>query len=213
MLKRVLSSIVAVAMFATMAISASAEAGQGITNGNDTDSVGKPMYVFDAVKDLGDDFVKVTKVEVAITPADTDLPDGIGGGLGIDSATKGWSQVEYGNADAGKEVSLTDDFKIIVDKGEAFFDAADKDEKALVVILHWWGSDMTVDSIKYFDADGNVLNAAADKPADDKPADDKPADDKPAADKNPTTGVGGMMALVGISSLAATSLVISKKRK
>ena len=33
--KRVLSSIVAVAMFATMAISASAEAGQGITNGND----------------------------------------------------------------------------------------------------------------------------------------------------------------------------------
>ena len=207
MLKRILSSVVAVAMFATMAITVSA-AGEGITNGNDTDSVGKPMYVFDAVKDLGDDFVKVTKVEVAITPADTDLPDGIGGGLGIDSATKGWSQVEYGNADAGKEVSLTDDFKIIVDKGEAFFDAADKDEKALVVILHWWGSDMTVDSIKYFDADGNVLNAAADKPAD-----DKPADDKPAADKNPTTGVGGMMALVGISSLAATSLVISKKRK
>ena len=136
-IKRLLAGIVACAMaVSAMAITASA----AITHANDGDD-----YKFDVMADLGDDFAKVTKIEVTI-----DVPDmsgGAGGGFILNSNSTGWKSTEFGDADSGKDITFGDDFILVYDNGgEPIF--AEDDEYAQVVIQSWWG-DFSVESIDY----------------------------------------------------------------
>ena len=153
-IKSVLASVAACAIaVSAMAISAAAE----VTNGNATGDDGKKFWTYD-VKENADDITKVYGFEVKITPSDTAIPSGIGGGMGMNSNSLGWKSVEWGNPDSGKAVIVDTENWTMKYVNTASF-AAD-DEYAQVWVQNWWGAELTVDSVKLLDKDGNEIGAA-----------------------------------------------------
>ena len=205
MLKRVLSSIVAVAMFATMAITVSA-ADTVLFEGEESCNAWGQAVQFNTLKNDGgtldpEIFTEGTTVVVEYTPAAAIGEDEQNIEIVFQSWTDGntneWAKVAP-TTDDGKVATFTyaDIVKVVTDDIPTYLDN---------FIVGGGHVGITVTKV-YLTSDADDADDTADK-------DDKPADEKPATDKNPTTGVGGMMAVVGISALAATSLVVSKKRK
>lgn len=224
-IKSVLASVAACAIaVSAMAISAAAE----VTNGNATGDDGKKFWMYD-VKENASDITQVYGFELKITAANPELPDGMGGGLGMNSNSFGWKSVEWGNPGSGKDVEFDAEnwtVKYVADK--AF--AAD-DEYAQVWLQNWWGSELTVDSVKLLDQNGNEIGGAAQDPeettapeetqapteetkAADDNADSK-ADDTTGKQDQPGTKTGdaGVAVAVAGLSLAGAAAFVARKRK
>ncbi|MBQ4486468.1 MAG: hypothetical protein II936_05635 [Oscillospiraceae bacterium] len=94
-----------------------------------------------------------------------DPSQGYGGGIGINSTSNNWESHDWGNADAGKEI--TSDGKTV----ELLKDAPvfkDGDAYANFFLQNWWG-DFTVTSVELLGKDGVVLSV------DDAPAETEAA--------------------------------------
>ncbi|MDE7362366.1 MAG: NPXTG-anchored protein [Oscillospiraceae bacterium] len=218
--------IIAAAAASVVAVSAmSVAAFAGIANA--TDSNGN--YLVDLIAE-GYNVADVYGVTFTISGDFAET--GVGGGIGFNSASTGWDQHEWGNADAAKEISLTEDNKVtyLVDHPAfAESDTTGENPYAQVWISQWWGNDATVESVEVLGADGVVLEATA--PADPEPdpapadpePDPAPADPEPdpaPADPEPSpaptsvdTGVEGVAAILGVAAVAAGAMIVSKKRK
>ena len=114
-----------------------------------------------------------------------DIDSGTGGGVGFNSATTGWEQHDWGNADAGKELNGSEG-KLTVLKDAPVFRESDVTDPsnpyAQIWMQQWWGTDVTIDSVEVLGADGVVLTPA---PAAEEPA----ADDTAAAEDDGTEAV------------------------
>lgn len=220
--------IIAAAAASVVAVSAmSVAAFAGIANA--TDSNGN--YLVDLIA-TGYNVADVYGVTFTISGDFAET--GVGGGIGFNSASTGWDQHEWGNADANKEVTLTEDNKVTYLLNVPAFaesDTTGENPYAQVWISQWWGNDATVESVEVLGKDGVVLEATTptenndentgDAPADPEPADPEPApaDPEPApADPAPApatvdTGVEGVAAILGVAAVAAGAMIVSKKRK
>lgn len=154
-IKSVLASVAACALaVSAMALTAAAE----VTNGAETGNDGKKFWSFD-VKSNTADVTKVYGFEVKVTPADAAMPDGMGGGMGLNSESTGWKSVEWGNPDSGKAVIVdTTNWTLRYINDTAF---TSTDTYAQVWVQSWWGCDLTVDSVKLLDKDGNEVAQGA----------------------------------------------------
>lgn len=117
-----------------------------------------------------------------------DIDSGVGGGVGFNSATTGWEQHDWGNADAGKELNGSDG-KVTVLKDAPVFKESDVTDPtnpyAQVWMQQWWGSDVTIDSVDVLGADGVVLTPAekTEAPAEEATTEEAaPAEDTAAAE-------------------------------
>lgn len=139
---------------------------------------------------------------VTLTITCADMSAGVGGGIIINTDTNGWDQKEWGNADAGKEISLVptdnaDEYTLTRMSDTPMFDASAT--YANICLSHWWGGDITVIDCDFLDADGNILGAAAaDEPAVDEPAVDEPADE--AANESDTEDTSVILPQTGVVS-------------
>lgn len=144
---------------------------------------------------------------------------GVGGGIGFNSASTGWDQHEWGNADAAKEITITEDNKItLLGTAPAFAesDTTGDNPYAQIFLQQWWGNDATVEKVEILGKDGAVLTASAtpeSKPEESKPEESKPEESKTETKPNVDTGVEGVAAVVGVAVVAAGALVVAKKRK
>ena len=182
-LKKILAAVAAAAVaVSTMAVNAFA----GLTN-----------YPDGCTIDLIADGYNVMDVYGFTFNISGSINDGVGGGVGFNSASTGWESHEWGNPDSAKEILVTDG-KVTLLKDAPVFKETDVTDPsnpyAQVWMQHWWGVDVTVDSVDILGAGGTVLSpaGAADDaaPADDTTADDNtavadeaaPADDNTSAD-------------------------------
>lgn len=210
--------ILAAAAASVVAVSAmSVAAFAGIANA--TDSNGN--YLVDLIEEgytVGDVY------GVTFTISGDFAETGVGGGVGFNSASTGWDQHEWGNADAAKEVTLTEDNKVTFMKDAPVFadtDVTGDNPYAQVWIAQWWGNDATVEKVEVLGKDGAVLAAGGSteskpeesKPEESKPEESKPEESKPETKPNVDTGVEGVAAVVGVATVAAGALIVAKKRK
>lgn len=215
-MKKIIASVAASAL-AVSALATSAFAAVSNPNGDAFDQPGK--YVYEASKDLGDKLGDCYGVTVNITPANADLPEGIGGGICANNDPFTW--VEFGNDGAGKPI-VTDGKTITLTSDSALFS---KGEESQIIIEGWWGSDFSVDGIVYLGKDGKNLLAADAAPAATEAASTTaaaPADTQaPAAEGNTApsdkgnadTGVEGVAVVAALAVLAGGAVVVAKKRK
>ncbi|MDD7429254.1 MAG: hypothetical protein SOU50_00655 [Oscillospiraceae bacterium] len=92
-----------------------------------------------------------------ITLACDDVNAGIGGGCGFNSNSTGWKSMEWGNADAGKELTVAEDNTITYLQDTPVFKA--DDAYCQIWIQCWWGNiDADVVSIQPLDKDGNPID-------------------------------------------------------
>ena len=153
---------------------------------------------------------------------DASAETGIGGAFvfnGTDSAGKNWNAVEWGNADAGKPITLdVDTCSITRLESTPYFDDADITDDtntwAQIALQTWWGPDpVTVVSLSLLGKDGNVLKTFGETPAAATP--EPGATDGAGADPNkgsPDTGVEGVAVVAGLAIIAAGAVVVAKKR-
>ena len=149
-LKKILAAVAAAAVaVSTMAITAFA----GLTN-----------YPDGCTIDLIADGYNVMDVYGFTFNISGSVDDGVGGGVGFNSASTGWESHEWGNTDSGKEILITDG-KVTLLKDAPVFKETDVTDPtnpyAQVWMQHWWGVDVTVDSVDILGADGVVLTPAA----------------------------------------------------
>lgn len=86
-----------------------------------------------------------------------DVNAGIGGGCGFNSNSTGWKSMEWGNADAAKELTVAEDNTITYLQDTPVFKADDK--YCHIWIQCWWGNiDADVVSIQPLDKDGNPID-------------------------------------------------------
>ncbi len=214
--------ILAAAAASVVTVSAmSAVAFAGITNASDANG----NYMVDLIEE-GYTVTDVYGLTVTISGDYADT--GVGGGIGFNSAS-GWAQHEWGNADAGKEITLTEDNKVtLLLDAPAFADSDANDPTnpyAQVWIAQWWGNDATVEKVEVLGAGGVVLtanNAAPDDttpsestPDDTTPSESTPDENKPEDTNKPNvdTGVEGVAAVIGVAAVAAGAMIVAKKRK
>ncbi len=200
--------ILAAAAASVVTVSAmSAVAFAGITNASDANG----NYMVDLIEE-GYTVTDVYGLTVTISGDYADT--GVGGGIGFNSASTGWAQHEWGNADAGKEITLTEDNKVtLLLDAPAFADSDANDPTnpyAQVWIAQWWGNDATVEKVEVLGAGGVVLtanNAAPDDttpsestPDDTTPSESTPDENKPEDTNKPNvdTGVEGVAAVIEI---------------
>lgn len=212
-MKRILAAAAA-SVVAVSAMSAAAFADKFV-NSNSGDN-----YLFDLIEEG----YNVTEVcGVTFTISGDFAESGIGGGIGFNSATTGWDQTDWGNADAGKTITITEDNKITILRDAPVFaesDTTGENPYAQVWISKWWGNDATVEGVEVLGAGGTVLSAGNAAPADPAPADPAPAASESKTDESKTdtkpnvdTGVEGVAAVVGVAAVAAGALIVAKKRK
>ncbi len=215
--------ILAAAAASVVTVSAmSAVAFAGITNASDANG----NYMVDLIEE-GYTVTDVYGLTVTISGDYADT--GVGGGIGFNSASTGWAQHVWGNADAGKEITLTEDNKVtLLLDAPAFADSDANDPTnpyAQVWIAQWWGNDATVEKVEVLGAGGVVLtanNAAPDDttpsestPDDTTPSESTPDENKPEDTNKPNvdTGVEGVAAVIGVAAVAAGAMIVAKKRK
>ncbi len=105
------------------------------------------------------DITSVYGFKITFT-ADSDVNAGVGGGCGFNSQSTGWKSMEWGNKDAGKELSVDENNVITYLSDSPVFKATDT--YAQIWIQCWWqNADVTVESIQALDKDGNVIDYAA----------------------------------------------------
>lgn len=209
-MKRILAAAAA-SVVAVSAMSAAAFADKFV-NSNSGDN-----YLFDLIEEG----YNVTEVcGVTFTISGDFAESGIGGGIGFNSATTGWDQTDWGNADAGKTITITEDNKVTILRDTPVFaesDTTGENPYAQVWISKWWGNDATVEKVEILGAGGTVLSAGSAAPADSTPAESESKTDesKTETDTKPNvdTGVEGVAAVVGVAAVAAGALVVAKKRK
>ena len=146
----------------------------------------------------------------------------LGGGIGTNSPTNSWRQVEWGRS--GKEI--TPDFEnntITWLDTEPLFTT--EDAYAHIWLQDWGTKKASYDSIELLDKDGNVISVGGDaapaeesKPEESTPEESKPEESKAdentgAAANNVDPGVEGVAAVIGVAAVAAGALVVAKKRK
>lgn len=151
-----IKSLIAALAASAIAVGAMAvTAGAQVTNGNATGSDGSLFWSYD-LSENNYEIAAVYGFELSITPADAELPDGMGGGIGVNSDSTGWKSVEWGNPGADKPVTVDVDNWTITYTGDgALF--AESDEWGQLWLQNWWGSELSVDSVKILGADGNEL--------------------------------------------------------
>lgn len=173
-IKRLLAGIVACAMsLSAMAITASA----AITNANDVgvDQDGKPYanYVVNPIEALGEDLTKATKVDVELEP----VTDEAILALIFQANNLGWTAHEFGTEGMDKENEITDNMLSFDNEAPIFEEGV---EWANVTIQQWHGdTDITIKSITFYDADGEVLaEVEAEEPAE-EPEGEEPEGEEP----------------------------------
>lgn len=209
-MKRILAAAAA-SVVAVSAMTATVSADQFVNSNNGVN------YIVDLLVD-GYNALEVYGVTFTISGDFAD--SGIGGGIGFNSDSTGWAQHEWGNADAGKEITITEDNKITLLMDAPVFaesDTTGDNPYAQVWISKWWGNDATVEGVEILGAGGTVLSAGSAAPADSTPAESESKTDesKTETDTKPNvdTGVEGVAAVVGVAAVAAGALVVAKKRK
>lgn len=198
-LKNFLASVAACAIaVSAMAITASAE----VTNGNTTGDDGKLFYTYDLLAE-GADVTAVYGVKVEMTISD--LSQGSGGGFCLNSESTGWKSIEWGNADAGKTISIDDNGDFTYTATAPLF--ATSDTYCQICVQNWWGGEVTVDKITLLGADGKALGGATtDAPANT----DTPAATTTASGSN-TGDAGIALAVAGLAVAGAAAYVARKK--
>lgn len=89
-----------------------------------------------------------------------DVNQGAGGGCGFNSQSTGWKSMEWGNAAAGKELSVADDNTITYLADAPVF--AGTDTYCHIWIQSWWANvDVDVTAIQPLDKDGNAIDYAS----------------------------------------------------
>ena len=105
-------------------------------------------------------------------------------------------------------VSGGDDMISLKDQVEALADEAGVSYMEYLATID--SLDATITLISY-------SGAVVDTPAEEDPAEEDPAEDEDPAEtpdaKNPSTGAGGIVAVVGMSALALTAVTVTRKRK
>ena len=148
------------AALSTAAVSASA----AITNANADGN-----YMFPVVADEGSNLpegCKLTDVygfEAKLSKTPSDGENCIGG-MCYQSDSNNWDQVEFGQASAGKPISIGSDGTVKLLKDKSLFAEGDTWGKVFVAEWSWDGDnqiDFEVQSVTLLDKDGNPLAAAA----------------------------------------------------
>ena len=185
-----------------------ANASKDIADYLDTEASNKTLFLkYDDGKvgyvDAADiDITKITGVKFNVTFDELEVADEavwIGGGIGANSNSTGWKQVEWGRNEKPIIADL-ENGTITWDNGESIFKADDTYAQLWVCS---WGGSLTVDSVELLFAE----DAAS---ADNSSADNSSADDNKA---NPDTGVAGVAVAAGVVALAGAAVVVSRKRK
>ncbi len=107
-----------------------------------------------------------------------DVNQGAGGGCGFNSQSTGWKSMEWGNAAAGKELSVADDNTITYLADAPVF--AGTDTYCHIWIQSWWANvDVDVTAIQPLDKDGNAIDYASliSTAAEEAPAEEAPAEE------------------------------------
>lgn len=230
--KKILATLAAMSVAATMAVSASA----AVTNPNTDDA---DRYVLKLNEMEGFD-IKYTDI-YGVTFTYTGTPEEnqeCKGAIAWQGQNAGWKQADF-TLDTLENNSFT-----YISDAPLF--PADDLEWAQVLVAQWDGDDqmdMTIDTITLLGKDGKALGTFGDKAEEQKPAEDeqkptedeqkpaeeeqKPTDDeqkpteeetKPSeeeqkpSDENSATGVASGLAFAGIA-LAGAAVVASKKNK
>lgn len=186
-----------------------ANASKDIADYLDVDSANKTLFLkYDDGKvgyaDAADlDITSITGVKFNVTFDELEVADEsvwIGGGIGANSNSTGWSQVEWGRNEKPIIADL-ENGTITWDNGAPIFSA---DDKYAQLWVSSWGGTMSVDSVELiFADDGNTA-------ADDTKTDDTKTDDTKGS---PDTGVAGVAVAAGVVALAGAAVVVSRKRK
>lgn len=103
----------------------------------------------------------------------------IGGGIGANSPSTGWKQIEWGRN--GKEITADLEKGVITWKNDAPIFKAD--DKYVQLWISVWGGTVTFDSADLLDKDGNIIEAAPAPAADETASDDTAAADDKAAEE------------------------------
>ena len=204
-MKRILAAAAA-SVVAVSAMTATVSADQFVNSNNGVN------YIVDL---LADGYNALEVYGVTFTISGDFAESGIGGGIGFNSDSTGWAQHEWGDADAGKEITITEDNKITLLMDAPAFaesDTTGENPYAQVWISKWWGNDATVEGVEVLGAGGTVLSAGNAAPA---PAESESKTEESKTDEKPNvdTGVEGVAAVVGVAAVAAGALVVAKKRK
>lgn len=150
-IKKIIATVAASAIVVS-AMSASVFADKFV-NSNEGDN-----YIIDLIAEG----YNVTEVcGVTFTISGDYASSGIGGGIGFNSPSTGWDQTEWGNADANKAITLTEDNKVTLLRDAPVFKESDTtgdNPHAQVWISKWWGNDATVDKVEVLGAGGAVLS-------------------------------------------------------
>jgi hypothetical protein len=175
---------------------------------------GTPAYLDDADIDLTDIYGVIFKG----TFSDDEIADEetwIGGGIGPNSNSTGWTYTEWGRTEKPIAIDYDNGTVAWLSDSPIFQD----DEEYAQLFVQTWGGTVSFEEVALLGADGEIIAGSdleyAPNPVDEADdADDTAADSTTSADKgSPDTGVEGVAAVAGIAALAAGALLISKKRK
>ena len=224
-MKKFLSVLLAVAMVSVLvlgtAMAASIADNSGDANGvlNEGDD-GTYWYAF-AVAGAVDDVTKIASVTFTVsTDADTLASSGFGGGVIINSEANSWDSIEWGNADAGKDVTAVAngdlwDIELPVEEGD--FTAEGTYNNA--AIQHWWGAEIAIEGVTIKDASGNVLYtniSASEDAAEDATEDatEDAAEETPATDSSAKTADAmNVVMIAGLAVVALAGAVVAANKK
>jgi LPXTG-motif cell wall-anchored protein len=157
-----------------------------------------PKVKFDVAKLLGADkigLVRTIEYDLIIEkPGDT-MTTWNGGTIGATpTGPSGWNNgTEWTIQDDNKNISDPKHLKETIKPGFEFTDPA----SAFFMFMNWAnnGTDMYIDNLKFLDADGSVIPAAA-----------------PSATANPATGDPGIL-ILGLAAVGSIAGLVSLKRK
>ncbi|MDE5858838.1 MAG: hypothetical protein K2H23_00365 [Oscillospiraceae bacterium] len=183
-LKKILAAVAAAAVaVSTMAVSAFAIDKGDYFDGSTLYLVaddGKPQWAVDNNVDV----TEIYGYKVYATFNGGEVADEsvwIGGGIGANSNSTGWKQIEWGRS--GKEV-IADlaNGTITWQSSTPIFKA---DDKYVQLWIQTWGGTVTYDKVEILDANGNVIEGSPAAPAADETSDDDASAeaDAPAADE------------------------------
>ena len=115
------------------------------------------FVLFDA---MDKDFSLTDVYGFRITFTCSDVSGGFGGGFIVNSNSTGWNQVDWGNADAGKEISAVPtknagEFTVTRTSSSSFFKS--DETYAQFCLSHWWGGKIVITKAEFLGKDGKEL--------------------------------------------------------
>lgn len=176
-------------------------------------------WAYEIPEDNAADIASTAKVVITFTASS--LESGFGGGFIVNSSGAGaagnnWNSVEWGNADAAKQISAVEtgnelEFTITRDDVSGLFGTTEDQYGVYnkVCLQSWWGADITVTKLELLDASGKVLYSAPSSGS------DTPA---PAPDDNPeptpvTGDVMNVVMIAGVAVVALGGVVVCARKK